>query len=90
MIAASIEEAKPEPPKKPGPMFGCIAGPKGRTRCGRELEFREFVFQDDNCAADRYDSRFRKIPFTQLSVCHACADRVRELRKLDTDAHNAR
>lgn len=71
------------PSPKPAPIFACIAANdrKTVTRCGRSPE-REFLFDvgaaDYACA--HYDSRTNRIPFTSLSVCHACVDvRKREL-----------
>lgn len=79
----------PQPPSTP--IFACIRSHRANaetvTRCNRVADVREFMFDDADHATDQYDNRNRRIPFSQLSVCHACADRVREKRKEDAEGH---
>jgi hypothetical protein len=83
----ATDEDKPAEPKQPGPVFGCAMASKSYTHCGRTPEGQEFVFYNGSYAAAHYDSRKRKIPFGQLSVCHACADQIAELKTRDENVH---
>jgi hypothetical protein len=60
----------PNPATPQSPFVACIAGDPGRSRCGRDLDVREYVFNDaDYTIATREND-------PHLRVCPACVAKV--------------
>jgi hypothetical protein len=66
----------PKTTTKP-PSVACIAGDPGRSRCGRDLDVREYVFTDaDYTIATREND-------LHLQPCGMCVERVRAKQELE-------
>lgn len=65
----------PKPVIKLDPIIACIGTNLSITKCGRDVETREFVFTDADYAVTHYDRRTRPIPAMSLAACPKCIDR---------------
>jgi hypothetical protein len=75
-----IPAAKVEAPAKREPIVACIGTNLSITKCGRDVETREYIFTNADYAVAHYDRRTRSIPATALAACPKCIDaRKKEL-----------